>query len=66
MSNERIEYLYKYRPLYKGDKNKFELNKHTISLLTKGELFFSIPSEFNDPNDSLIPILSYKITENKF
>jgi len=63
MTEERIDYLYKYRPLFKGDNNNFTFNEHTLSLLTKGEIYFSSPREFNDPFDCWIPIFPSKITE---
>ncbi|MGD6731850.1 MAG: hypothetical protein ACPKMZ_12385 [Pleomorphochaeta sp.] len=65
MKEEKIEYLYKYRPLYNGDKDSYEFNKHTLSILQKGELYFSTPKEFNDPFDCLFPILPYKITKKQ-
>jgi hypothetical protein len=65
MKEERIEYLYKYRPLYKGNKRSYEFNEHTLSILQKGELYFSTPKEFNDPFDCLFPILPYEITEKQ-
>lgn len=65
MIEEKIEYLYKYRPLYNGNKNSYEFNKHTLSILQKGELYFSTPKEFNDPFDCLFPILSYEITKEQ-
>ncbi len=65
MKEERIEYLYKYRPLYKGDKSSYEFNEHTLSILQKGELYFSTPKEFNDPFDCVFPILPYEITKEQ-
>lgn len=62
MIKEKIEYLYKYRPLYKGDKSNYEFNEHTLSILQKGELYFSTPKEFNDPFDCWVPIKYYPIT----
>lgn len=65
MIDEKIEYLYKYRPLYNGDKNNYEFNDHTLSILKNGELYFSKPKEFNDPFDCLFPILPYEITQKQ-
>lgn len=39
-----------------------KINEHTTQLLTKGEIYFSHPSEFNDPFDCDIP-LTTKCTE---
>lgn len=68
MNEENIEYLYKYRPLYTEKNGSFEINENTLSLLTKGELFFSSPNEFNDPFDCHIPtathLLSIKQLDN--
>jgi hypothetical protein len=79
MDEEKIEYLYKYRPLYSFWKeiedletkqviNKIKvpepiLNKNTCNLLTTGELYFSKPRDFNDPYDCWLPIEPYKITK---
>jgi hypothetical protein len=63
MSDKRIKCIYKYRPLYNGDINNFTLNEHTLSLLTRGELYFSSPREFNDPFDCWVPVFPSKITE---
>lgn len=81
MNDEKIEYLYKYRPLYSywneiensetGEiisKIKVEepiLNKHTLNILTKGELYFSIPKEFNDPYDCELNVLFNEIGEKE-
>jgi hypothetical protein len=46
------EFLYKYRPLI--GTPILEINKNTQRLLENGELFFSKPSQFNDPFDSKI------------
>ena len=63
MDEEKIEYLYKYRPLY-TEKNGIPIfNKNTLSLLNKGELYFSSPINFNDPYDSWLPILPDEMTE---
>ncbi len=52
--------IYKYRPLYStSPENKDEttgFHRHTISLLTKGELYFADPFEFNDPFDTQFEI----------
>lgn len=55
-------YLYKYRPLFRyNSNNKVELNEFTKLLLTKGELYFSNPDEYNDPFDSKFYFMkSYK------
>lgn len=53
LNEQPIKCFYKYRPL-SDKKNKDEINEHTLALLTKGELYFSRPSEFNDPFDSEI------------
>lgn len=46
--------LYKYR----------NINENTMKILTKGELYFSSPSDFNDPFECQIPI-NLKITEKE-
>ncbi|MGL1892223.1 MAG: DUF2971 domain-containing protein [Spirochaetaceae bacterium] len=47
------QYLYKYRPLFTTDKdNNYKVNEFTDALITKGELYFSNPNDFNDPFDS--------------
>ena len=72
MNEEKIKYLYKYRPLYSYWKEITDpktgkiiskikvdepiLNKNTLNILTKGQLHFSSPLDFNDPFDSLINI----------
>lgn len=79
MNEQKMEYLYKFRPLYSFweeienpetkeiiKKIKVDepiLNINTCNLLTKGELYFSKPREFNDPYDCWIPITPYKITK---
>ncbi len=78
MTEERIDYLYKYRSLYSYWKDIIDtktgeivkkvkvekpiINKFTFDLLTKGEIYFSSPREFNDPFDCWVPIKSYPIT----
>lgn len=60
--------LYKYISLYPKKDNTFilenkdsiKLNEHTMNLLTKGELYFSNPDEFNDPFDCWIPFSQEK------
>jgi hypothetical protein len=49
--DENRKRIYKYYPLEKGNKAHLE---HIISLLDCGDLYFSNPSEFNDPYDSLV------------
>jgi len=78
MNEENSKILYKYRPLYSFWKDSIDektgealkikskvpiLNKNTISLITKGELYFSNPSEFNDPYDTWLPIIPNDLTE---
>jgi len=46
------EFLYKYRPLIGIDKS--HINENTLKILRDGELYFSKPSQFNDPFDSKI------------
>jgi len=50
--DETRQFLYKYRPLA-GD-TPTEINKNTLAILEKGELYFSKPSDFNDPFDAKI------------
>lgn len=79
MIEEKIEYLYKYRPLYSYWKDIIDtktgeiikkvkvkkpiINRFTFDLLTKGEIYFSSPREFNDPFDCWIPVFPSKINE---
>lgn len=80
MANKTPKILYKYRPLFSywedtidkktGNEIKVKmdtpiLNKYTLSLLTKGELYFSNPSCFNDPYDTWLPIIPDKLEEKK-
>jgi len=44
--------LYKYRPLIGNSSDDINLN--TLKLLENGELYFSKPSDFNDPFDAKI------------
>lgn len=79
MNEKKSKYFYKYRPLYsywekKIDKKTGEevqikvskpvFNINSLNLLTKGELYFSSPSEFNDPFECEFPI-KLKITKNE-
>jgi hypothetical protein len=50
--DEKREFLYKYRPLIGVSES--HINENTLRLLENGELFFSKPSQFNDPFDSRI------------
>jgi len=43
--------LYKYRAV--GDLASGNLDPHLVTLLSKGEIYFSNPKEFNDPFDCL-------------
>lgn len=79
MSDKKTEQVYKYRPLFsywkeitdsktgeiikKEKVNKPILNKFALNLLTKGELYFSSPRDFNDPFDCWIPVFPSIITE---
>jgi hypothetical protein len=82
MNEEKIECLYKYSPLYfyweeiadqktgeiisKIKVDKPILNKYTLNILTKEELYFSIPNEFNEPYDCDLNILFDEINEQEF
>lgn len=47
-----VKAYYKYRPLYlTGDDNPRVVHPYTESIFTKGEIFYSAPSAFNDPFD---------------
>jgi len=50
--DENREFLYKYRPLIGIDES--HINENTQKILINGELYFSKPSQFNDPFDSKI------------
>jgi len=58
--DENRDFLYKYRPLIGEDES--HINEHTLKILEKGELFFSKPSQFNDPFDTKIN-LDINVTE---
>lgn len=52
MSLNPVKSYYKYRPLYSsGDGNPRVVHPFTESIFTKGEIYYSAPSEFNDPFD---------------
>lgn len=54
--DENRKRIYKYYPLEIETKDNPKSNHldHIIRLLLYGELYFSSPSEFNDPHDSLV------------
>ena len=48
---------YKYRPLYKPNRNGSRvIHDDTASIFTKSEIYFSAPTDFNDPFDSNLPL----------
>ncbi|NCD04914.1 MAG: DUF2971 domain-containing protein [Spirochaetia bacterium] len=80
MSEDNTNILYKYRPLYSNWKKERDeetgeeilrkvknpvLDENTLSLLTKGEFYFSAPNEFNDPFDCYIPTAPHLISLNE-
>lgn len=62
MVSEKIipHYLYRYCSLKKlADQDKKDvINSHTERILTANELYFTNPTDFNDPYDCTIPINS--------
>ena len=47
-----VKSYYKYRPLYSsGEGNPRAVHPFTESIFTKGEIYYSAPSDFNDPFD---------------
>jgi len=58
IDDENITRIYKYYPLTSPEQFK-----HIESLLLNGEIYFSKPTEFNDPFDSLVDFDFSKVKE---